>query len=205
MRRPSGRTNGRPVGNGQGPMSFTNAVRRAVFEHTAPPRRIAERINVPAADFIAFLTGESELPSNAIDRLCKLLKLTFQLPSVWPIERIRVRRIYGTLTPAQLRRLRKVRKQIAEELPDLIRRNQQSHDAAQEDTVSGALRRAIHGCHIMLAVLETRSQVDSRDLNDFLHGERSLGSGAMDRLAAALKLTLAGTGWKPKPRTAKAS
>ena len=41
------------------------------------------------------------------------------------MEQFKIRhRIHGKLTPAQQRRLEKVRAQIAEELPDLIRRNQ---------------------------------------------------------------------------------
>src|SRR5262249_29993642 len=183
--------NGTSRQEAHGARTFTNALRRAVYEHTAPPKRIAERIKVPAAKFIAFLTRESVLSSDAIDRLCKHLKLTLQLPPVWPIEKIRIRRIYRTLTPAQVQRLRRIRKQIAAELPELIRRNQLSHDAAQEDTVSGALRRAIHGCRILPDDLRTRAQVASRDLFDFLHGERPLSSDAFERLTAVLKLKVA--------------
>ena len=39
--------------------------------------------------------------------------------------------------------MNKIRELIAEELPDLIRRNQLAHDAAKEKTFSGTLRRAI--------------------------------------------------------------
>ena len=61
------------------------------------------------------------------------------------MERIKFRcRIHGKLTPAQQCRLEKSRTLIAEELPDLIRRNQLAYDTRKEKTLSGALRRAIH-------------------------------------------------------------
>ncbi len=61
------------------------------------------------------------------------------------MEKIRIKgRVTGTLTAAQRRRMKRARARIADELPDLVRRNQLAHDARTEKTFSGALRRAVH-------------------------------------------------------------
>ena len=112
-------------------------------------------------------------------------------------------RIYGTLTPAQKRHVKKVQQQIAAELPDLIRRNQLAHDAMKEKTFSGALRIAIHRSKILLPDLARRVDVEMGDIADFLSGEQTLPSDAIDRLVKVLKLKLPTE--KPKPRRAKAS
>ena len=44
--------------------------------------KIAERAEIAWADFSDFLTGEKPLPSDAIDRLVKVLKL--KLPAIKP-------------------------------------------------------------------------------------------------------------------------
>lgn len=185
--------------------SFSNCVRRAVYTHTLAPARIAERIDVPAAQFVDFLAGDRALLSDAIDRLCKLLRLTVDTPTPWPIEKPQFRRIYTTHTPAQVRRLRKVRKLIAAELPDLIRRNQLAREAAKEPTVCGALRRAIHSCRILLPDLARRSDLEMQLIGDFLSGETTLPSDALDRLVAVLKLKVAHAISRHKPREAKTS
>jgi hypothetical protein len=115
---------------------------------------------------------------------------------------MKARRIYGTLTPAQKRHVKKVQQQIAAELPELIQRNQLAHDAMKENTFSGSLRRAIQSCRILLPDLAQRSVVDIRDISDFLCGEKTLPSDAIDRLVKELKLKLPTS--KPKPRRAKA-
>ena len=117
---------------------------------------------------------------------------------------MKTRRIYTTLTPAQKRRVKKVQQQIAAELPDLIRRNQLAHDAMKEKNLSGALRRAIHTCRILLPDLAQRAEVDMRDLGDFLCGEKTLPSDVIDRLTKILKLKLESANGKPKPRRKKA-
>jgi hypothetical protein len=102
----------------------------------------------------------------------------------------RVRRINGTLTPAQKRRVRKVQQLIAEELPELVRRNQMAHRAMKEKTFSGVLRKAIHGSRILLPDLATRTAIEIGVLADFLMGEKTLPSDAIDRLVKILKLKL---------------
>jgi hypothetical protein len=107
------------------------------------------------------------------------------------MERSRIRRrVYGTLTPAQRRRVKKVQKLIAEELPDLVRRNQLRHDARKEKTLSGALRRAIHAFPSSPMNIAEKADVAWADLDAFLTGEKTLPSDAIDRLAKTVKLKL---------------
>jgi hypothetical protein len=104
------------------------------------------------------------------------------------------RRINGTLTPAQMRRLKKMRKLIAEELPDLVHRNQLAHDARREKTFSGRLRRLIHEYPLSPMKIAERAEIDWGDLDDFLTGEKTLPSDAIDRLVKVLKLKLPASG-----------
>jgi hypothetical protein len=60
--------------------SFSGLLRRAIHAFPQSPMKIAERANIHWADFSDFLTGEKPLPSDAIDRLVKLVKL--KLPAV---------------------------------------------------------------------------------------------------------------------------
>lgn len=182
--------------------TFSAALRKAVNRSEMALAKLAVRAQVRMGDLAEFLTGDESLPSDAIDRLCNLLKFELQLPKRWPIEKIRFRRIYGTLTPAQTRALKRDRKLIEKELPELIRRNQQAHDAKQENTISGALRRAIPTCGILLPDFAHRAAVDMGDISDFLCAEKTLPSDAIDRLVKVLKLKLPAS--KPKPRRAKA-
>ena len=118
------------------------------------------------------------------------------------MERIRIRRrIFGKLTPAQQRRLNRNRQLIEEELPDLIRRNQLAHAARKEKSFSGALRRAIHKYPSSPMKIAEAAEITWTDLSDFLTGERTLPSDAIDRLVRVLKLKLPAS--KPR-RTAKA-
>ena len=55
--------------------TFSGALRRAVHSFPLSPMEIAERGNIPWTDLSKFLTGEKTLPSDAIDRLVKVLKL----------------------------------------------------------------------------------------------------------------------------------
>jgi len=119
------------------------------------------------------------------------------------MQKMRIKgRIYGTLTPAQTRRMKKVRELIAAELPDLIRRNQLADDAQNEKTFSGQLRRAIHAFPMSSMKIAEKVGLRWIDLDDFLTGEKTLRSDAIDRLVKLLKLKLATT--RPR-RAAKAS
>jgi hypothetical protein len=109
------------------------------------------------------------------------------------MEKIRIKgRIYGTLTPAQKRRMSKARAAIAAELPDLIRRNQLAHTARRERTFSGALRRAIHKSRHSPMKVADRAGVAWAELDDFLTGEGTLPSDAIDRLVKLTKLKIPG-------------
>jgi hypothetical protein len=107
------------------------------------------------------------------------------------MEEIRIRRrIQGTLTLAQQRRLAKARKLIAAELPELVRRNQMRHDARKEKTLSGALRRAVHAFPLSPMQIAERANIPWADLSEFLTGEKTLPSDAIDRLVKVVKLRL---------------
>lgn len=119
------------------------------------------------------------------------------------MEKMKIKgRIYGSLTAAQKRQMKRIRALIAEELPDLVRRDQLASDARKEKSLSGALRRAIHAFPRSPMQIAASAGIDWADLDDFLTGERTLPSDAIDRLARTLKLKLAPS--KPQ-RAAKAS
>jgi hypothetical protein len=107
------------------------------------------------------------------------------------MEKVKMRRHYlGTLSTARKRSLKKARALIAEELPDLIRRNQLRHDARKEKTFSGALRRAIHEFPRSPMKIADEAEIAWADLSTFLTGEQPLPSDAIDRLVKVLKLKL---------------
>jgi hypothetical protein len=103
-----------------------------------------------------------------------------------------------------MKEIRRSRALIAKELPELIKKGQRLHDAKQEPTMSGALRRAIHSCKILLPDLADRAETDMDTLDAFLTGDRTLTSDLIDRLTKILKLKLESTNGKPKGRRAKA-
>jgi hypothetical protein len=103
-----------------------------------------------------------------------------------------------------MRQLRKDRALIARELPNLIAKHKRICEAAEENTTSGALRRAIHSSKILLRDLATRADTDMNTLDQFLTGERPLTSDVIDRLTKILRLKLSPANGKPKPRSAKA-
>src|SRR5712691_5908565 len=88
------------------------------------------------------------------------------------------------LTDAQMQQLRREREQIA-----------------QESTISGALRRAIHSSKFLLHDLADRAAIDLVTLDAFLTGVRPLGSDVIDRLTKILRLKLKADGGKAKQRT----
>ncbi len=98
----------------------------------------------------------------------------------------RATRITRELTAAEQNRLAKYREQIADELRDLQTRDQMRKDARQEGTLSGELRRAIHGSELSLAEIATRAGITPVMLDDFLTGERTLRSDVIDRLTLVL-------------------
>jgi hypothetical protein len=101
-----------------------------------------------------------------------------------------VEKLPGTL----MKKLRRSRALVAEELPRVIEKDQRLADAMQESTTSGALRRAIHSCKLLLPDLADRAGTDLDTLDAFLTGERPLNSDVIDRLARILKLKLEAIG-----------
>jgi hypothetical protein len=100
------------------------------------------------------------------------------------------RQTMRTRTTAQQARLRRYRRQIAAELPDLKARDQMRHEAQMEPTLSGELRRAIHASPLSLAEISARTSIPCPALDEFLIGERTLRSDVLDRLATSLGLEL---------------
>jgi hypothetical protein len=97
-----------------------------------------------------------------------------------------VRRVTRELTLAEKDRLKRSREQVAEELPDMVVRDQLRKEAREESTLSGSLRRAIHASNVSLTTIANRVGVPLVVLDEFLTGERTLRSDVMDRLAKVL-------------------
>ncbi len=114
------------------------------------------------------------------------------------------RQIADKLDERLMKRIRRSRALIAKELPELIEKDQRLHDAMQERTPSGALRRAIHSSKILLPDLAERAQTDMDTLDAFLTGDRPLTSDIIDRLSKILKLKLGSIGSREKSRPPKA-
>jgi hypothetical protein len=89
-------------------------------------------------------------------------------------------------TPAELERLQILRQSIADELPDLIARDQLRKEARDERSISGALRDAIHRSDVPLASIAIQAGLTPNQLDEFLTGERTLRSDILDRLAALI-------------------
>jgi hypothetical protein len=100
------------------------------------------------------------------------------------------RRVTRELTPEERDRLRRHREQIASELPDLTERDRMRQEARQEATLSGELRRAIHGSPLSLSTIAQRAGISPLALDEFLTGERTLRSDVLDRVAGVLGYVL---------------
>lgn len=98
----------------------------------------------------------------------------------------RPKRVVRELTPAERERLERHREAVAQELPDLAARDQLRKEAHDEPTLSGELRRAVHGCEQSLTVIAAQSGITPLQLDEFLTGERTLRSDVLDRLAQAV-------------------
>lgn len=96
------------------------------------------------------------------------------------------REIHRELTPEEQARLERLREQVKEELPDLIERDQLRKTASEEDTPSGALRRAIHTGDLTLTQIARQVGITTNELDMFLTGESTLPSDVIDRLAEAV-------------------
>ncbi len=88
----------------------------------------------------------------------------------------RATRIARELDEEEKKRLAPSREQMAQELPDLLMRDQMRKDARDETTLSGDVRRAIHASDLSLLELATQAGIIPIMLDDFLTGERTLRS-----------------------------
>ena len=98
------------------------------------------------------------------------------------------------LAPDHLAHLEQARKEIAAELPDLVARERRMREAAEENTFSGELRRAIHGGDRDLISLAKLVGTTPVHLSEFLAGDRTLRSDVLDRLVSALGARLVVSG-----------
>src|SRR3990172_8227094 len=96
------------------------------------------------------------------------------------------RRVYREQTPEEQSRLKQLREQVAQELPYLIQRDQLRKNAAEEDTLSGALRRAIHKDDVPITEIVRRAGISFEELDEFLTGEKTLPSSTLDKLVEIL-------------------
>jgi transcriptional regulator with XRE-family HTH domain len=96
------------------------------------------------------------------------------------------RRFTRDLTPEEQERMKQYREQIACELPDLVMRDRMRKEAAEELTLSGELRRAVHANDLDIIALAARTGITPLLLDEFLTGERTLRSDVLDRLAKVL-------------------
>ncbi len=106
------------------------------------------------------------------------------------MEKRQAKRVSRELSDEEKSRLATHRRQIAGELPDLEARDQMRKDAREEGTLSGELRRAIHGSSLSLAQIAAEAALSPVVLDDFLTGERTLRSDVIDRLTRLLRLEL---------------
>ncbi|HZK82308.1 MAG TPA: hypothetical protein VFC46_14600 [Humisphaera sp.] len=95
-------------------------------------------------------------------------------------------RIQRELTPEERDRLQRQRALIAEELPDLGRRDKMTKEAHEEPTLTGEIRRGIHASGISVAAIASRAGITPLQLDEFLTGERTLRSDVLDRLAMTI-------------------
>jgi hypothetical protein len=95
-----------------------------------------------------------------------------------------------TIPAELLEELRRDREKIAAELPELMRRGRLLDEAAAENSLSGHLRRAIHGSGRPLKKIAAEVGLDAFVLCDFLEGTATLRSDVLDRLAQAVGATI---------------
>jgi hypothetical protein len=100
------------------------------------------------------------------------------------------RRIYRELTDDERRRIEEGRRLVADELPELIRRDQMQKDASKGDSLSAELRRAIHRSDLTLKEITQQCGITAITLDEFLTGEGTLASDVLDRLTKLLGLKL---------------
>jgi hypothetical protein len=100
---------------------------------------------------------------------------------------------YVELSEEKRAEIRRAQAQVKEELPELAKRLRMATEAAEENTFSGELRRAIHASGFHLNYIADRIGTTALVLDEFLTGERTLRSDVIDRLTGLLGCTLGAT------------
>lgn len=95
--------------------------------------------------------------------------------------------------PELLEQLRAERSAIAAELPEATERAERLREAAAENTVSGHVRRAVHGSRRPLETIARDADISADLLCDWLAGDRTLRSDVLDRVAQAVGADIAVT------------
>jgi len=101
-------------------------------------------------------------------------------------------RTYVKLSEEKRAQIKRWQEQVKDELPDLANRLHLATKAAEEDTFSGELRRAIHASGLTLNHIADRIGATPTVLDKFLTGEGVLQTGVIDPLVALLGYKLVG-------------
>jgi hypothetical protein len=96
------------------------------------------------------------------------------------------KRTYVELSEEKRAQIKRWQEQVKEELPELANRLRLATKAAEEDTFSGELRRAVHASGLTLNHIADRVGSTPIVLDKFLTGEGILESDVIDRLVALL-------------------
>jgi len=86
--------------------------------------------------------------------------------------------------------MKRDRELIERELPSLADRDTRMREAADEDTLCGHLRQAIHRSRRPLRDIAREAGIADTVLCDFLEGDRTLRSDVLDRLTQAVGVTV---------------
>jgi hypothetical protein len=112
----------------------------------------------------------------------------------------RPRRIYYKFTPEERARWEEARDAALALRPHLADKARRLRDAAGEATFSGALRTAIHEHPKPLPVIASEAGLDINHLDEFLTGDRTLRSDAIDRLTRVLEFQFPPTPLSARPK-----
>lgn len=101
------------------------------------------------------------------------------------------------MTPELRERWERAKRETQAELPELLEMGRRMREASAENTLSGALRRAIHHSGRELADIATAAGITALELNEFLSGDRTLRSDVLDRLGCAVSFSPASSAANP--------
>ena len=99
---------------------------------------------------------------------------------------VKIKRTYVELSEEKRAQIKRWQEQVKDELPDLAKRLRLATNAAEENTFSGELRRAIHASGLTLNHIADRVGISPIVLDEFLTGDGTLQSDVIDRLTALL-------------------